>query len=240
MSSDGSPGSVSGWPVRRSVSHRGRGDITSNVTAVRSRPDRRGPPASPVRRTRRSCRRSKSKRCWTCCARTASLMAASGNAGRHCSMKASTCARNRRCTGSCVITLWQVNAVNADRWGGTRGRDWRDRPEHGLGVGHRAAARPRQGCLVLPVRGLGPVVTQERWLVRGHRRDRRDRRMVDDHHHQTRTRRSGPADHPFRPRRTNDRRDDHRLVRHARDPPLALTPTSVERQPPRRSQGSKR
>jgi hypothetical protein len=134
MSSDGSLGSVSGWPVRHSVSHRGRGDITSSVTAVRSRPDRRGPPASPVGRTRRSCPRSKSKRCWTCCARTASLTAASGNAGRHCSTKASTCARNRRCTGSCVITSWQVNAVNADP-GGTPGRDWSRPPRTRSGCG---------------------------------------------------------------------------------------------------------
>ena len=63
------------------------------------------------------------------------------------------------------------------------------------------------------------------------RRDRRDRRTVDDRHHQARTPRPAPADHPFRLQRTHDCRDDHRPVRHAQDPPLALTPTSVERQP---------
>ena len=144
MSPNGSLASVSVWRARRSVSPSGRGVITFSVTGAGLLRGRRGPPAGRAGYTRRNCHRLKNKLLSRCCARTVSLISVCRNVGRRCSTKASTCARNRRCIGSCATVVWQVNAVNANR-AGTTGRGWSRLPRtwFGSGTSPGSPARPK-------------------------------------------------------------------------------------------------
>jgi len=160
MSPNGSLASVSVWRARRSVSPSGRGVITFSVTGAGLLRGRRGPPAGRAGSTRRNCHRLRNKLLSRCCARTVSLMSVCRNVGRRCSTKASTCARNRRCIGSCATVVWQVNAVNANR-AGTTGRGWSRLPRTWFGSGTSSATRRFEPCgderTPPSVRRSGPV-----------------------------------------------------------------------------------